>query len=128
MQSRAPTSWCRRRRAGQFWSAAVARRRSQKTFLVIENCNKITIHTVTSIWFEIWGSWIRLQKISNFPGKFRKISIFSDNFTQNIRFFRQMFEKFRFSRQKLVIYNYFLASISLQKSPLLNIRPVNEKL
>src|SRR6218665_1378862 len=25
-----------------------------------------------SIWFEIWGSWIRVKKISIFPGKFRK--------------------------------------------------------
>src|SRR6218665_1367106 len=46
-----------------------------------------------SIWFEIWGSWIRVQKISIssgnltkqnsiFQANFRKISFFSGNFTK----------------------------------------------
>jgi len=76
------------------------------------------------------------QKISDFPGKFLKISIFSRQIFEKFRFFQANFQKisifsgnfftFRFSRQKLLIYCYFWAnySISLQKSPLSNILPV----
>src|SRR6218665_681198 len=65
--------------------------------------------TDISIWFEIWGSWIRVKN-SNFPGKFPENFDFLGNFTKKIRF----------SRQKLVIYSYFWKnySISLQQSPL----------
>src|SRR6218665_2850770 len=42
------------------------------------------INAAASIWFKIWGSWIRVNKISIFPGKFQK----------NFDFFRQ-FQKFR---------------------------------
>src|SRR6218665_3119570 len=40
---------------------------------------KPLLHPRASIWFEIWGSWIRVNKISIFPGKFRNISIFPGN-------------------------------------------------
>src|SRR6218665_141570 len=108
------------------------------------------MHAAASIWLEIWGSWIRVNKISIFPGKclknfnfsrqiFAKISIFSGKFVTNFSFSRQICEKFRFftqfkknrfSRQKLLIYSDFWAnySISLQKSPLSNIIPVHDKI
>src|SRR6218665_218194 len=69
-----------------------------------------------SIWLEISGLWIRVNKTSVFQANFREISIFSGNFTKISIFFRQIFEKFRFlqeilrkirfSRQKLLIYSY----------------------
>jgi len=40
-----------------------------------------SVHTAVSIWFEIWGSWIRVIKID-----FRKIVIFSENFIHNFDF------------------------------------------
>src|SRR6218665_339199 len=76
------------------------------------------------------GSSIWVKKSLIFPGKFPKISIFSVNFTQEIRFFRQFHKQFIFSRQKLLIYSYFWAnySTSLQKSLLSNILPVHDKI
>jgi len=79
--------------------------------------------TAASIWFEIWESWIRVKK-SIFPDKFPKnFDLFLDNFTQKIRFSRQISEKFRyykaisqelrFSREKLAIYSYFWANYSM---------------
>ena len=88
-----------------------------------------------SIWFEIWGLWIRVNKISTFQANCRGISIFfcSSNFTKkfdfsrqifekisffpgNFRkisiFFRQMFEEFRFLRQFLNIISIFQAKIA----------------
>src|SRR6218665_1897212 len=41
------------------------------------------IATAASIWFEIWGSWIRVKKISIFTGKFPK----------NFNFFRQFYKR-----------------------------------
>src|SRR6218665_2994275 len=41
------------------------------------------IATAASIWFEIWGSWIRVKKISIFRGKFPK----------NFNFFRQFYKR-----------------------------------
>src|SRR6218665_3813764 len=70
------------------------------------------------------------NKFQLFQANFLKIYVFSCKFSKNFGFFRQFHNKFRFSRQKLVIYNYFWAnySISLKKSPLLNILPVHDKI
>ena len=76
------------------------------------------------------GSWIRVKKsifsrqISEkfrfFQAFSRKISDFSWQIFEKFQFFPAIFKKFRFSRQKLLIYSYFWAnySISLQKSSL----------
>src|SRR6218665_75340 len=40
-----------------------------------------------SIWFEIWGSWIRVKIISIFPGNFTKKSIFPGKFVKIFDFF-----------------------------------------
>src|SRR6218665_3731955 len=95
--------------------------------------------TAAKIWFEIWaGSWIRVKKIDfskQISEKFRfchaisqKNSIFSRKFPKNVNIIRQF--NFFPARQKLAIYSYFWAtySISLQKSPLSNILPVDDKL
>jgi len=42
--------------------------------------------SAASIWFEIWGSWIRVNKILIFPSKFPR----------NFEFFRQFHKKCRF--------------------------------
>src|SRR6218665_4133431 len=50
------------------------------------------MHAAASIWFEIWGSWIRVKKISIFRAHLSEISIFSGNFTKflkNFDFLRQ---------------------------------------
>jgi len=85
--------------------------------------------TVVSIWFEIWGSWIRVKKKFDFSRQFKKKFNFPGKFPKNFIFFRQ-FKKIQFSRQKLAIYSYFLAnySIYLQESPLSNILPVHHKI
>src|SRR6218665_1762578 len=96
--------------------------------------------SAASIWFEIWGSWIWVQKNFDFPGKFPKnVNFlrqfhktkfdFPGKFTKNFDFFRQFHKNIRFSRQKLAIYSFFWAnySISLQKSPLSNILRVHNK-
>jgi len=61
------------------------------------------------------------------PGK--KKFDFSRKISENFDFFRE-FKKNRFSRQNLVIYNYYWTNyyISLQKSTLSNIGPVHDKL
>ncbi|PGH38908.1 MAG: hypothetical protein CRN43_12295 [Candidatus Nephrothrix sp. EaCA] len=66
------------------------------------------------MWFEIWGSWIRVKnfdfyrqisekfqffrqfykRISSFPGKFPKNSNFSGNFIKQYRVFQANFRKF----------------------------------
>ena len=67
---------------------------------------KRRIATAASIWFEIWGSWIRVKKNSISRGKFwfqailQKISSFADKFS-NILIF-QAIKKSRFSKQKIV--------------------------
>src|SRR6218665_1074934 len=82
---------------------------------------KRRIATAASIWFEIWGVVEPGQKNFDFS---RQISLknfdFSRQISERFRFFGQFKKKIRISRQKLAIYNYFLAnySISLQKSPL----------
>src|SRR6218665_2730976 len=83
------------------------------------------IATAASIWFEIWGSYIRAEKIRFLQANFRKISIFQAILQKNIEFCRQISENFDFFRQlqkfdfpskKLSIYSYLWAnySISLQ--------------
>src|SRR6218665_3509904 len=54
-----------------------------------------------SIWFEIWGSWIRVKTFNfpanflkiliNFQANFQKISICPRKFLKNFDFFRQIF-------------------------------------
>ena len=44
------------------------------------NNNELTYYfysEAASIWFEIWGSWIRVKKCQIFPGKFTKNFDFS---------------------------------------------------
>src|SRR6218665_2127135 len=75
-----------------------------------------------SIWFEIWGSWIRVNKISIFQANLRDISIFEGNFTKNFvspdkysknfDFFGQIFEKFRFFRPNFQKFRFFQRNIS----------------
>ena len=75
-----------------------------------------------SIWFEIWGSWIRVNKISIFQANLRDISIFEGNFTKNFvspgkfskkfDFFRQIFKKFRFYRANFWKISIFPAKFS----------------
>src|SRR6218665_2338726 len=57
---------------------------------------KRRIATAASIWFEIWGSWIRVKKFRFLRENFRKISIFSGNFTKEYRVFQANFRKFLF--------------------------------
>src|SRR6218665_992388 len=57
------------------------------------------MHAAASIWFEIWGSWIRVKKISIFRAHLSEISIFSGNFTKflkNFHFLRQLKKKIDF--------------------------------
>ena len=99
---------------------------------------RIFSSAAASIWFEIWGSWIRVRQISIFPGKFPKnfdffhaISQKNFNFSrqiyENFWFFQAISQKIRLSRQELPIYSNFWKnySISLEKSPLSNILPVH---
>src|SRR6218665_3766518 len=59
---------------------------------------KRRIAIAASIWFEIWGSWIWVKKIST--GKFPKNFIFFQAILQkNIKFCRQISENFDFFRQ-----------------------------
>src|SRR6218665_3250012 len=45
---------------------------------------------------EIWGSWIRVKKFRFLQVNFRKISIFSGNFTKEYRVLQANFRKFLF--------------------------------
>src|SRR6218665_432006 len=48
---------------------------------------------VALIWFEIWGSLIRVKQFRFFQANFRENSIFSDNFKEKFRFFQANFQK-----------------------------------
>jgi len=51
----------------------------------------LVMQSAASIGFKIWGSWIRVQKISIFMGKFpKKNSNYPGNFTKKIDFSRQI--------------------------------------
>src|SRR6218665_3764608 len=58
--------------------------------------------TAASIWFEIWGSWIQVNKISIFPGKLQK----------NFDFFRQICKKFRLFQAIFTKVSIFHAKIA----------------
>src|SRR6218665_3422401 len=55
---------------------------------------KRRIATTASVWFEIWGSWIRVKQFRFLQANFRKISIFSGNFTKEYRVLQANFRKF----------------------------------
>src|SRR6218665_2920354 len=60
---------------------------------------KLQTKAAASIWFEIWGSWIRVKN-RFFQANFRKISIFVPAISlNNFDFWRQISEKFRFFKQ-----------------------------
>src|SRR6218665_3819428 len=64
-------------------------------------------YSAASIWFEIWGSWIRVKKI-----------LFSRQIHQIFRFFsRQIFTKFRFSVQKFPndLFSHLLLNFRLSR-------------
>src|SRR6218665_1789409 len=76
-----------------------------------EKSIKRRIATAASIWFEIWGSWIRVKQISISLGKFpkqfkffrqfyKRISSFAGKFSKILIF--QAIKKIRFSKQKIV--------------------------
>jgi len=73
---------------------------------------------------EISTFFKQLKKNFDFSRQiFEKFWFFQANF-RKISIFQAILKKFRFSRQKLLIYSYFWAnnySISLQKSPLSNV-------
>ena len=53
----------------------------------------ISLHVLpaASIWFEVWGSWIRVQKISIFPDQFTKeFRFFQANFFKTISIFHEI--------------------------------------
>src|SRR6218665_1267636 len=54
---------------------------------------KRRIATAASIWFEIWGSWIRVKQISISTGKFPKIFNFFRQFYKRISSFAGKFPK-----------------------------------
>src|SRR6218665_3316634 len=73
-----------------------------------------TLRSAASIWFEIWGPWIRVKKIrfsircfqaisqrknQSSGANFQKISIFSGNFKKNFDFSKKISDEFRFFRQ-----------------------------
>src|SRR6218665_3688906 len=67
--------------------------------LTVSPRDDMSSFTAASIWFEIWGSWIRVNKISIFQAGSKKISVFAGKFSKNFDFFRQIFEKFRFCQE-----------------------------
>src|SRR6218665_697515 len=59
-------------------------------------CNreiKRRIATAASIWFEIWGSWIRVKKCQFLQANFRKFSVFFSQFYKRISSFAGKFPK-----------------------------------
>src|SRR6218665_1949620 len=79
---------------------------SESTVFNEQHALKYMQNPAASIWFEIWGSWIRVKKIRFLKVNFRKISIFVKQFHKKIQFsqanfgfFRKFHKKFDFSRQ-----------------------------
>src|SRR6218665_2035401 len=82
------------------------------------------------------GSWIRLKefdfsrqlskKLRFYSGNFTQKIDFPDKFPKNFNFFQAISQRISIFQAKLAIYRNFWAnySISLQKSPLSNILPV----
>ena len=67
-----------------------------------------------SIWFEIWGSWIRVKKI-NFRGKFSKnFEFFLAISPTKFNFSRQISEKFRFHKIDFPCKNWPFTATSRQ--------------
>src|SRR6218665_2425977 len=70
-------------------------------------CNLCLSHGPMGQWrqsgLKSGGSWIRVKK-SIFPGKFPKISIFSGNFTQKIRFFQDKFSSFTATSGQIILF------------------------
>jgi len=70
------------------------------------------IVSVASIWFEIWGSWIRVKKVRFLLTNFRKISIFSGNFTKKSIFheknghLQQLLGKLFYFSSKVTTYEH----------------------
>ena len=62
------------------------------------------VYIATSIWFEIWGSWIRVKEFRFLKSNFRKISIFSQKICD---FSIQVDEKFRFFQVNWRIISIF---------------------
>src|SRR6218665_3901113 len=87
------------------------------------------ITSAASIWFEIWGSWIRVKKFDvsrqfhkekiDFLGQIseifrfltddftKKIHLFQSKFPKNVNFFRQFHKKFRFSEKNPQNFDFF---------------------
>src|SRR6218665_479984 len=64
--------------------------------LILTRCS---CTAAASIWFEIWGSWIRKKKISIFQANFREILNFSGNFTKKSISTGKFLKNFDFSNQ-----------------------------
>src|SRR6218665_2071040 len=60
----------------------------------ILNASQHLYNPAASIWLEIWGSWIQVNKILNFPGKFPRYFDFFRQFYKKFRFFQANFRKF----------------------------------
>src|SRR6218665_3182448 len=57
----------------------------------------MSVPSAVSIWFEIWGSWIRVNRISIFPGKFPRNFDFFQAISQKNGFSGKFLKNFDFS-------------------------------
>jgi len=69
----------------------------------------VPLFPAASIWFEIWGSWIRLKNISIFPGKFSKKFVFQAIPHKKFDFFKANFRKIRFFQENFRKISIFQA-------------------